>query len=150
MRLGLRVEETPLGLCNLAEDDVLKVLHTDDDPSILAVTRQILASETQFVVDQATSEDEAIEKLRTKSYDAIISSYEISKKNVFHFLKELRAQKNEIVFIMFTGKNRQEVMAALNLGADYYLSKCWLPESVYSELTDILRKAVARKRKRRR
>ena len=43
--------------------------------------------------------------------------------------------KNEIPFILFTGKGREEVaVKALNLGADGYYNKQGNPETVYGEL----------------
>ncbi len=40
-------------------------------------------------------------------------------KSGLDFLKELRASGNDIPFILFTGKEREEVaIQALNLGAD--------------------------------
>jgi PAS domain S-box-containing protein len=68
------------------------------------------------------------------------------QKNGLDFLRELRQQKNEIPFVMFTGRGREEIaVAALNLGADSYVNKHGSPETVYAELSDAVQKSVERK-----
>ena len=67
------------------------------------------------------------------------------QKDGLQFLKELREQKNEIPFILFTGKGREEVaIKALNLGADGYHHKQGSPETVYGELTHSINLVVDR------
>ena len=64
-------------------------------------------------------------------------------KNGLEFLKELRDSGNDIPFVIFTGKGREEVaIQALNLGADQYLNKGGTPETVYGELAHSIRKIV--------
>ncbi len=68
-------------------------------------------------------------------------------KNGLEFLKELRDQNNQIPFILFTGKGREDVaVKALNLGADSYINKNGSPETVYCELADAINKTVDRKK----
>ena len=68
-------------------------------------------------------------------------------KNRLDFLKELRGENNELPFILFTGKGREEVaIQALNLGADGYINKHGYPQTVYGELTHCLKAIVARKK----
>jgi PAS domain S-box-containing protein len=111
-------------------------LHVDDDASILRVSKQILMDmDARFEIDNACSVEEAFSKLACGSYDIIISDFEMPQKNGLQFLKELRETKNEIPFIIFTGKGREEVaIKALNLGAAGYFNKIGDPETVYGEL----------------
>jgi DNA-binding response OmpR family regulator len=128
----------------------LRILHVDDDASFLKISKMILELENKFVIDTATSVDEAFCKLKTQPYDAVICDYDMPMKNGLDFLKELREQKNEITFIIFTGRGREEVaIRALNLGADYYTNKSGSPEAVYCELANAIRKNVARKKETR-
>ena len=114
----------------------IRVLHVDDDPCILEITKQILELEGNFEVETALSVDQAFQKLEKQTYDAIISDYEMPQKNGLDLLKEIRQQKNEIPFILFTGKGGEEVaIKALNLGADGYMNKQGDPETTYSELS---------------
>ena len=69
------------------------------------------------------------------------------QKMVLQFLQELREQKNDIPFIMFTGKGREEVIIkALNLGADRYVNKNGDPETVYFELSHAITATVEQKK----
>ncbi len=64
------------------------------------------------------------------------------KKTDLQFLKEFREQKNDMPFILFTGKGREEVaIKALNLGADGYYNKQGSPETVYGELAHGIRRS---------
>jgi signal transduction histidine kinase len=123
------------------------VLHVDDDRFILAVSKQILEAGGKFQVETASSVEEAFQKLQAQPFDAIVSDYEMPQKNGLVFLEELRRQKNEVAFVMFTGKGREEVaVKALNLGADRYINKNGDTEAVYCELIHALTFIVERKK----
>jgi len=126
---------------------VIRVLHVDDELCLLEVSKQILTMENNFEIDNALSVDEALKKMGEQQYDAIVSDYEMPQKNGLEFLKELREQKNQIPFILFTGKGREDVaVKALNLGADNYINKNGSPETVYCELAYAINKTVERKK----
>ena len=121
------------------------IIHVDDDQNFLEVSKSILELESNFQVDNTLYVDEALTKLATEHYDIVISDYEMPKKDGLQFLKELREQKNEIPFILFTGKGREEVaIKALNLGAEGYHNKQGSPETVYGELTHSINLVVDR------
>ena len=134
-------------LTSSSKKSAIRVLHVDDDLSLIGVSKQILTMENNFEIDTATSVDEAFKKMEIQTYDAIVSDYEMPQKNGLDFLRELRDQKNEIPFILFTGKGREEVVVkALNLGADRYINKNGFPETVYCELADAINKTVESKK----
>jgi PAS domain S-box-containing protein len=103
--------------------------------------------EGDFEIENALSADEAFEKLSTRQFDIIISDYEMPQKNGLQLLVDLREQKNETPFILFTGKGREEIaIKALNLGADGYFNKQGSPETVYGELIHGINLAVTRRK----
>jgi len=125
----------------------LHILYVDDNRIAVEVSKQILTMENNFEIETASSVDEAFQKIERQPFDAVISDYEMPQKNGLDFLKELRQQQNDIPFILFTGKGREEVVVtALNLGADSYIYKNGLPEAVYCELADAIKKTVKRKK----
>lgn len=127
--------------------EAIHVLHVDDDPSMLQVSKELLLTEGNFTIDTATSVKEAHNKLKTQTYDAIISDYDMPQKNGLQFLQELKNQKTQTPFILFTGKGREEVaIKALNLGADAYINKQGSPETVYCELADAIKKTIEHKK----
>ena len=124
----------------------IRVLHVDDDPSVLEISKQILLDMGNFEIDFVRCVDEGLKKLSTEHFDIVISDFEMPQKNGLDFLKELREQNNQIPFILFTGKGREDVaIKALNLGADRYINKQGDPETVYGELSDALIKTVEHK-----
>ncbi|MGZ5192107.1 MAG: PAS domain-containing protein, partial [Flavisolibacter sp.] len=130
-----------------SKKSVIRVLHVDDDSFLLEVSKQVLTNMDTFDIDNAYSVDEALDKLSKESYDVVISDYEMPLKNGLQFLQELREQKNDIPFILFTGKGREEVVVkALNLGADRYINKNGDPETVYFELAHAISVTVEQKR----
>lgn len=125
------------------ENEVIRVLHVDDDPSILEVSKLILTSIDNFEIECACCVDEAFKKLYIGNYDVIISDYEMPQKTGLEFLQELREKKVTIPFFIFTGKGREEVViTALNLGADGYVNKHGNTETVYGELAHNIRAFV--------
>jgi PAS domain S-box-containing protein len=126
----------------------IKVLHVDDEPDFLALTKAFLERENvDFSVDIATSAGEATELLKGGKYDVVVSDYKMSVIDGLEFLKTLRASGNTIPFIMFTGKGREEVaIEALNRGANGYLQKGVDVESMYGTLAHVIREEVAKKR----
>jgi PAS domain S-box-containing protein len=140
------VESSPKAVVDLNEKKLIRVLHVDDEPSLLKIAKQCLEMEGQFQVDTAASVEEAMERMKSKSYDAIVSDYQMPGKDGLELLKELREEGNTTPFIVFTGKGREEVaIKALNLGAAQYLNKSGNPETVYGELVHAIRQAAERK-----
>jgi DNA-binding NtrC family response regulator len=126
----------------------IHVLHVDDDPSLLEISKLILLDlASYFEIYCACYVDEALKKLAAGHYDVVISDFEMPKKNGLQFLAQLREENNELPFILFTGKGREEVaLKALNLCADAYHNKQGNPETVYGELLHSIRQSVARKK----
>jgi PAS domain S-box-containing protein len=120
---------------NFCEEKTIRVLHVDDDAGFLAVAKQCLEEQSQFQVDTALSAKEAQEKLEHSEYDVIVSDYKMPEKNGLQLLKELRQQGNDIPFILFTCKGREEIaIEALNSGVHRYIRKEGNAEVTYKEL----------------
>ena len=130
-----------------SDKKLIRVLHVDDEPALLRVTKQCLELEGMFQVDSVSSVEEALAKLQKEQYDAVVSDYQMPGKDGLEFLEMLRKNGNNSPFILFTGKGREEVaVKALNLGADQYLNKAGDPETVYRELEHAIRKTVEQKK----
>ena len=124
----------------------IRVLHVDDELALLKVAKQCLELQGLFHVDTADSVEEALNKLKEKDYDVVVSDYQMSGKDGLEFLKQLREKGNDVPFLILTGKSREEVaIRALNLGADGYLDKTGDSGTVYCKLAHAIRQAVDRR-----
>jgi PAS domain S-box-containing protein len=118
----------------------------DDDENLLEIVKLFLEETKYITVDTAISAEDALNKLRSTSYDAIVSDYEMPKMNGIEFLKQVRRTHGDLPFILFTGRGREEVVIqAINNGADFYLQKGGEPESQFAELSHKIRQAVQRR-----
>jgi tetratricopeptide (TPR) repeat protein len=125
---------------------MISVLLVEDDPAILELTRIFLerSGDLQVVTSRDVAEANGI--LKDRSFDVIVSDYEMPHTDGLVFLKSLRGKGDRVPFIMFTGKGREWVaMEALNNGADFYLTKEDDPQARFSELRDMIHLAVKRR-----
>jgi len=126
---------------------VISLLYVDDEPALLNASKMYLERSGDFVVTVARSAMEGIRLLAEETFDAIISDYEMPDMNGIDFLKHLRSERNEIPFLIFTGRGREEVVIeALNNGADFYIQKGGIPRAQFAELTNKIRYAVSRRK----
>jgi PAS domain S-box-containing protein len=137
------VESANGAYVNLCKEKVIRVLHVDDDAGFLAVAKQCLEEQYQFEVDTALSAEEALKKLKDSEYDAVITDYQMPGKNGLELLRELRQEGNDVPFILFTCKGREEIaIAALNSGVYRYVGKEGKAEATYAELKRSISNAV--------
>jgi PAS domain S-box-containing protein len=126
---------------------MFSILYVDDEPGLLEIGKLFLEQGGQFSVDTVASAAEALEVLRTRRYDAIISDYQMPVMDGIEFLKRVRAEDKTVPFIIFTGRGREEVVIqAFNEGADFYLQKGGEPISQFAELGHKTRKAILQRR----
>jgi PAS domain S-box-containing protein len=126
---------------------MISVLLIEDDQNLLGMTRDYLARKGTILVHTAVSAGEALRMLGTRNYDVIVSDYQMPDMDGIELLKHLRASGNDIPFIIFTGRSREQVViAALNNGADFYLQKGGEPRAQFIELENMILQATARKK----
>lgn len=129
-----------------ALDSLISILYVDDEPDLQVLTRLFLERTGRFRVDTALSAREALEKLSTGAYDAIVSDYHMPGMSGIDLLKYVREHYGSIPFILFTGRGREEVVIqALENGADFYIQKGGEPRSQFVELQNKIEKAVLEK-----
>ncbi|NMB77891.1 MAG: PAS domain S-box protein, partial [Methanomicrobiales archaeon] len=127
--------------------DRIAILYVDDEESLRELGKTFLETGQGFCVDTAASAAAALEVLATRTYDAIISDYQMPEQNGIEFLKQVRARYGDVPFILFTGRGREAVVIeAINNGCDFYLQKGGEAAPQFAELAHKVRQAVSRHR----
>ncbi|HWQ68113.1 MAG TPA: PAS domain S-box protein [Methanospirillum sp.] len=126
---------------------MIAALYVDDESALLDICKAYLERSGTITVDIAHSAESALKKISSFAYDIVISDYEMPDMTGIDLLIHLRLQGNQIPFILFTGRGREEVaILALNNGADFYLQKGGDPKSQFVELIHKTHLAVDRRR----
>jgi PAS domain S-box-containing protein len=122
------------------------LLYVDDEPSLLELAKIYLERTHSFSVATITSVNEALELLKNRTFDGIISDYAMPGRDGIDFLKAIRAGYGDIPFILFTGKGREEIaIEAFDNGADFYIQKGGQPKAQFAELAHKVKMSIDRK-----
>ena len=125
---------------------MISVLYVDDEEDLLELGKLFLEKSGQFRVDTVTSARDALRLLKSTSFEAIVSDYQMPDMDGITFLKAIRAEFPDLPFIIFTGKGREEVVIeAFDNGADFYLQKGGKPTPQFLELGHKITAAVRRR-----
>ncbi|HRE40928.1 MAG TPA: response regulator [Ignavibacteria bacterium] len=99
-----------------------KILLIDDDKSMHLIYNKILNPEN-FIVDNAFSGKEAIEKLKKNNYDAAVFDMDLGDKLGIDVLSAVE-NKSDLVKIMVTGSaDLETAIKSVNLGATAFFQK---------------------------
>ena len=119
----------------------------DDDPDFLALTRLTLEKLGPFSIHTCESAHDALAYLALNPVDAIISDYKMLGMDGIELLKTLREQGDETPFIIFTGKEKEEVVVrALENGVDFIIQKTGDPKATFADLLHKIRQAIHQRR----
>ncbi|NLV25783.1 MAG: response regulator [Methanomicrobiales archaeon] len=126
---------------------MISVLLVDDEPVILDIARAFLERLGEFTVTPVLSAEEGLKMLDERSFDAVVSDYEMPVMNGLGFLRAIREKEENIPFIIFTGRGREDVVIeALNAGANFYIQKGGDPRAQFTELAYKIRESVRKKK----
>ena len=123
------------------------VLYVDDEPALLEIGKLFLERSGALAIETVSSAREALNLLGEQRCDAVVADYQMPEMDGIELLKEVRQHFEDIPFILFTGRGREEVVVeALNHGADGYIQKGGDPHSQFAELEHRVVRAVERRR----
>lgn len=121
-----------------------RILIVDDDPHFLRVLQRMLALE-QFSVTASANPCQALELLRSGSFDLIICDLRMPDCDGLNVLQAIRASGKEIPVIILTAYGEVDTyLEAMNAGATEYLNKPINSDELLPVLRDCLRKCSPR------
>jgi len=116
-----------------------RILVVDDEPQIRRVMRATLAGAGYTVAD-ARSGEEALEKLREERFDLVLLDVNLPGITGIETCREIRA-RSDIGLVMLTVRNsNQDAVAALDAGADDYVTKPFAIEVLLARIRATLRR----------
>ena len=125
----------------MAVDKGMSILIVDDYKTMLRIVRNLLKQLGFNNVDEATDGAQALEKARAKTYDLIISDWNMEPMTGYELLKEVRAdsQLSNTPFIMVTAESKTDnVIAAKKAGVNNYIVKPFNAATLKTKLTAVL------------
>jgi DNA-binding response OmpR family regulator len=117
----------------------MKILLVDDDPDLLAVTSFAL-QQAGFLVVKANNGMEALEVFEAEQPDLAVFDINMPRMSGFELARRLR-ERSAIPLMMLTVRHEDEdVVKALELGADDYLTKPFSPKILVARIRALLRR----------
>ncbi len=126
------------------KNEEFSVLIVDDNPDFLQFVALILGSpKNKMEVLTCQNAVKALELLKEKKFDIIVSDYMMPEMNGLEFFQEVR-KDHKIPFILLTGTDNQEIiLKAINLGVDGYIRKGGNISNRFEELISQIQKTVS-------
>jgi len=125
----------------MAVDKAMSILIVDDYKTMLRIIRNLLKQIGFNNVDEASDGSEALNKMRSKSYDLVISDWNMEPMTGYELLKEVRADEmlKSIPFIMVTAESKTDnVIAAKKAGVNNYIVKPFNAATLKQKLSSVL------------
>ena len=119
----------------------IPILIVDDYSSMLRILKSILNQFGLLNVDEANNGQEALQKIKEKQYNIIMSDWNMEPISGMELLREVRGKTPDSTFIMVTAKGEHaDVINAKKAGVSNYIVKPFSPEVLKNKLVSILPK----------
>ncbi|MEQ8983797.1 MAG: response regulator [Deltaproteobacteria bacterium] len=121
-------------------DKDIRILSVDDFSTMRRIVKNILRQLGYTNVDEAENGDAALQALRAKKYDLVISDWNMPVKTGIELLKEVRADPDlsEMPFLMVSAEGeRLQVVDAVEAGVNNYVLKPFTAKILSDKLSGI-------------
>ena len=123
----------------MAVNKNMNILIVDDYKTMLRIIRNLLKQLGFDNVDEALDGTQALDRMKDKEYDMIISDWNMEPMTGIELLKTIRGGGNKIPFIMITAESKTEnVLAARQAGVNNYIVKPFNADTLKTKLTSVL------------
>lgn len=122
-------------------DMEMQILIVDDYKTMLRIIRNLLKQLGFNNVDEATDGATALQKLRDKPYQLVISDWNMEPMSGLQLLKEVRTDTKlkDLPFVMITAESKSEnVVAAKQAGVTNYIVKPFNAATLKNKLQAVL------------
>jgi len=118
------------------------ILLVEDSPEVSMSVREILGA-SGHTVDEAVSGKQALERLKTTKYDAIVSDIWMPEMDGIALLKEIRGAGNKIPVVVISGGAPNAPLTytaplAATFGANVVLYKPFEKEELLNAIASVL------------
>jgi two-component system KDP operon response regulator KdpE len=125
----------------MAEKQNLRILVVDDEKAIRSFLRASLSSQGYNVFESTTGE-EALEKSVSSHPDAIILDLGLPDMDGIAVLKEIRKRLKLPIIILSVREEAADKVAALDAGADDYLTKPFSTRELLARIRAVMRRLL--------
>ena len=125
----------------MAVDKNMPILIVDDYKTMLRIIRNLLKQIGFDNVEEATDGSQALQKLREKKFNLVISDWNMEPMTGIELLREVREDDNlkKLPFIMVTAESKTEnVVIAKEAGVSNYIVKPFNAATLKSKLNGVL------------
>lgn len=117
-----------------------KVLIVDDDPAICKLLEKVLRS-NDLLPSIATCGKEALNILKTNTFDVILMDVMLGDMEGFDIIKDLRSRGIDTPIMIISGRSEDfDSLYGLSLGADDYITKPFRPVVLGAKIKALIRR----------
>jgi len=117
-----------------------RILVVDDEPQIRRVMRVVLTG-AGYVVADTRSGEEALAKLREERFDLVLLDVNLPGMSGIETCREIRARSDVHVVMLTVRDSAPDTVAALDAGADDYVTKPFSMEVLLARIRATLRRS---------
>jgi DNA-binding response OmpR family regulator len=118
----------------------MKILVADDDPDLLDLVAYAL-TQTGYLVVKAADGTSALEHFNAEEPDLVILDINMPGLSGFEVCSRIRGGSTVPVMMLTARGEEQDLVRALDLGADDYLTKPFSPRTLLARVKALLRRA---------
>ena len=100
----------------------MRILIVDDEVKIREVVSEY-AKASDYLCDQASNGQEAVEKVRSENYDCVILDIMMPNLDGYSACRNIKKRKDVPVIILSARQDEDDKLYAFDLGIDDYVTK---------------------------
>ena len=118
----------------------MKILVVDDEEKIRLIIREYLEN-NGYYVDEAESGMDALDKLKTHTYDLCILDIMMPKMDGFTMLKECPKDRRVPTIVLSARGDEYDKLSGFDLGIDDYVTKPFSPKELVARVKAVLHRS---------